>query len=105
MPSGLILLKLGSINEPLISFASNVLKLNANFYSIAGIILYGLSFVLYTYLISKFDLGFIIPVTTALVYFLIFIASFLIFKETFTIMKIVAISMIIFGVILLNINK
>jgi len=102
---GLILLKLGSVTGPLISFVGHVIKFNFNPYSIAGIFLYGLSFVLYTYLISKFDLGYIIPITTALVYILIFIASFIIFKEAFTLIKIVAISLIIFGVILLNLNK
>jgi drug/metabolite transporter (DMT)-like permease len=103
--SGLVLLKLGSSNGAPISIIENSLKFNLNPSIIAGVLLYGLSFLLYIYLISKFDLGFIIPVTTALVYVLIFVASFLIFHEAFTIMKITAISLIIFGVILLNLNK
>lgn len=103
--SGLILLKLGTTDGLPIAFVENAVKFNLNFYSILGIILYGFSFLLYIYLISKFDLGFIIPITTALVYILIFAASFIIFKEAFTMMKIAAISLIIFGVILLNFNK
>ena len=103
--SGLIFLKLGTTNGMPISFVENALKFNFNFYSLAGIFLYGLSFLLYIYLISKFDLGFIIPITTALVYVLIFVASFIIFKEAFTIIKVAAISLIIFGVILLNLYK
>lgn len=103
--SGLILLKLGTTSGMPISFAKNAIKFNFNLYSIIGIFLYGLSFLLYIYLISKFDLGFIIPITTALVYILIFAASFLIFHEVFTVLKIIAISLIIFGVILLNFNK
>lgn len=102
---GLVFIKLGTDTGLPISFVENSLKFNFNLYSILGVFLYGISFFLYIYLISKFELGFIIPLTTALVYTLIFIASFLIFKEVFTIMKIVAISMIIFGVILLNISK
>lgn len=99
--AGLIFIKLGTP----ISIIENAVKLNFNLYSIAGICLYGISFILYTYLISKFDLGFIIPITTAVVYIIIFIASFFIFKEVFTVMKIAAISLIILGVILLNLNK
>lgn len=103
--SGLILLKFGTTSGMPISFVENAIKFNFNLYSIIGIFLYGLSFLLYIYLISKFDLGFIIPITTALVYILIFAASFLIFHEVFTVLKIIAISLIIFGVILLNFNK
>ena len=57
------------------------------------------------YLISKFDLGYIIPLTTALVYVLIFFASFVIFKEAFTALKIVGIVLIVIGVLLLNLKK
>lgn len=103
--SGLVLLKLGTTSSLPVSFTENSLKFNLNFYSLSGIALYGLSFFLYIYLISKFDLGFIIPITTAIVYILIFVASFLVFHETFTLIKIAAISLIILGVILLNFNK
>lgn len=99
---GLIFIKLGSTSGAPVAIIEHALKFNINFFTVAGVLLYGLSFILYTYLISKFDLGYIIPVTTALVYSLIFVASYLIFHETFTIIKIAAISLIIFGVILLN---
>ena len=102
---GLILIKLGSASGAPISIIEHSIKFNLNPSIIFGIILYGLSFVLYTYLVSKYDLGFIIPITTALVYSVVFVASYFIFHETFTIIKIAAISLIIFGVILLNLNK
>jgi len=103
--SGLILLKLGTNSGPPVSFVENSLKFNFNLYLISGIALYGLSFLLYIYLISKFDLGYIIPITAAFVYILIFTASFFIFHEAFTMIKISAITLIILGVILLNFNK
>jgi len=102
---GLVLIKLGTVSGLPIEIVAGSLKFNINPSIVAGIVLYGLSFVLYIYLISKFELGFIIPLTTALVYSLIFIASFFIFHEVFTIMKIAAISMIILGVIILNLSK
>ena len=102
---GLVLIKLGTSSGLPVAIVEHSLKFNLNLSVISGMLLYCLSFVLYVYLISKFDLGFIIPVTTALVYSLIFLASFFIFHESFTVIKIVAISLIIFGVILLNFNK
>ena len=102
---GLILLKLGTNSGLPISIVENAIKFNINIYTVFGMILYGVSFFLYIYLLSKFELGFIIPLTTALVYILIFVASYFIFHETFTVIKIMAISLIIFGVILLSAQK
>lgn len=72
--------------------------------TLIGIGLYGTSFLIYLFLISKFDLGYIIPLTTALVYIIIFTASFFFFNEIFTPLKIIAILLIIGGVILLNLG-
>lgn len=102
---GLVALKLGTTNGLPISIVENKLHLNINFYAISGIFLYGMSFLLYIFLISKYDLGYIIPLVTALVYIIIFVASFLIFKESFTLLKIIAIVLIVAGLVLLNLQK
>lgn len=101
----LIFLKLGTQSGPPVTFSDNKLHFNLGFYVVSGIILYGISFIIYTYLISKYDLGYIIPIATALVYVLIFVASFIIFKEAFTMLKIIGIACILIGLILLNLSK
>lgn len=101
----LIFLKLGSSAGAPISIADGKLQFNLGFYVVSGIILYGLSFFIYTFLISKYDLGYIIPLATAVVYILIFVASFIIFKESFTMIKIMGISFILVGLVLLNLSK
>jgi small multidrug resistance pump len=100
----LVLMKLGSGNGAPVSFVDSKVIFNLNPTILLGFILYGISFILYTYLISRFDLGYIIPLGTGLVYLLIFIASFLIFKESFTVIKVVAILFILAGVAMLNIK-
>ena len=102
--SALVVLKLGSKDGAFAEFINGKLALHLTPYTVSGVILYGISFLLYMYLISKFDLGYIIPLTTALVYILIFIASFVIFKEAFTAIKIAGIILIVIGVALLNIK-
>lgn len=102
---GLIVLKLGTKNGLPIGFANSKLQLNINIATVSGIILYGLSFVLYMWLISKNDLGYIIPLTTALVYIVIFVASYFIFHEVFTALKILGITLIVIGLIFLNIRR
>lgn len=102
---GLILIKIASNIGPLVEIVNNRVIFHFSFLGIIGVVLYGISFILYTFLIAKNDLGYIIPLTTALVYILIFFASFVIFKEVFTALKIVAIFLIIMGVILLNVKQ
>lgn len=100
----LILLKLGSKTGAPVSISDGRLAFNLNLLVMGGGILYATSFLLYMFLISKNDLGYIVPLTTALVYILIFSASYFIFNEVFTVLKVIAIAMIIGGVILLNLK-
>lgn len=101
----LIALKWGGKSGAPIDAVDNKLAFNFNSYIVAGIVLYGFSFILYTYLISKYDLGYIVPLTTALVYVLIFTASYIIFDEVFTAFKIAGIVLIVSGLALLNVNR
>jgi small multidrug resistance pump len=101
----LIALKLGTKAGIPIHYVNNKLQFNFNFYTVAGVSLYGLSFLTYIYLVSKYDLGYIIPLTTALVYVVIFTASFFIFDEVFTATKIAGIALIVIGLALLNLKK
>lgn len=103
--AGLVFLKIGSKDGAPVSIVDGKFHFNLGVMIVLGILLYAFSFVIYTYLVSKNDLGYIIPVSTALVYIFIFLASFLIFKEVFTAVKIVGILLILTGVILLNVNK
>jgi multidrug transporter EmrE-like cation transporter len=103
--SALILLKLGAKTGAPLAAVEGRIHLNLNPLVVGGITLYGTSFLIYTYLVAKYDLGYIIPLTTALVYVMIFTASFFIFKENFTALKITGIVLILSGVVFLNLNK
>lgn len=98
----LVVLKLGSKDGAFAQIINGKIDINITPLTVTGIVLYGTSFLMYMYLISKFDLGYIIPITTALVYILIFFASFVIFKEAFTAVKITGIMLIVLGLALLN---
>ena len=102
---GLVVLKLGSKAGAPVSFAGSRLVFHLSLQTIIGLFLYGVSFLLYAYLISKNDLGYIIPITSAFVYVLVFFASWLVFKESFTIMKTISIALIIGGIVMLGMSK
>src|SRR5687767_4919130 len=103
--AALVLMKWGAKTGPPIEAVNSKLQLNLNAWIITGIALYGVSFLLYTYLIAKFDLGYIVPLTTAMVYIIIFTASYFIFDEVFTALKIAGIVLIVSGLMLLNLGK
>jgi drug/metabolite transporter (DMT)-like permease len=89
----------------LVGHVDNKLQFNLNFYTLMGVFLYGLSFLIYTFLIARYNLGYIIPLTTAFVYIVVFAASYFIFNEIFTPLKIMGILFITLGLILLNLKK
>jgi len=101
----LVVLKLGTQSGLPISYIDHRVHVNLNTFTVLGIILYGFSFITYVYLISKNDLGYIIPLAAAFVYLLIFIASAVVFKEEFTSTKIIGITLILGGLMFLNIKK
>jgi len=101
----LVALKYGSKAGAPLSFVNHKLLFNINLYTILGIGFYGISFLVYMYLISKYDLGYIIPLTAAFIYVLIFVASYFVFHEVFTTTKIVGIGLIIVGLVFLNFKK
>jgi drug/metabolite transporter (DMT)-like permease len=100
---GLVLIKIGSMHGAIVELIGGRIVFNISLLNALGVFLYAISFVLYTFLIAKHNLGYIIPLTTGLVYIIIFIASFFIFKEPFSVLKLIAIVMILCGVALLNI--
>lgn len=102
--AGLIFMKLGSEHGPPLSLAEGRLHSNLNAAVITGLLLYAVSFVVYVYLISKFDLGYIIPLLAGFVYLLVFSASYFVFKEAFTITKTLGICFILFGLMLINVK-
>ena len=103
--SGVVLFKLGTQKDFLVSITTGVFTLKISLISIIGLVCYLCSFSMYMFLISKFDLTYIVPVTTGIVQVATFILATMIFKESITVSKVVATGLILMGVILLNIKK
>ena len=103
--AGVVLFKLGTQKDFLVSIATGVFTLKISLMSIIGLVCYLYSFLMYMFLISKFDLTYIVPVTTGIVQVATFVLAIMIFKEIVTVSKVVATGLILIGVILLNIKK
>lgn len=103
--SGSTLLKLGSAETVKSLFVVPVVNMNVSIISFIGFIAYGLSFIFYTILLSKFELSFISPLTVGIVYVLLMLTAFIFFKEQITFVKLLGSSLILIGVLMIAIQK
>lgn len=99
--TGSTLLKYGGLEHVKSLFTVPFVNINVSWVTLIGFISYGISFLLYTILLNKFDLSFISPLTVALVYILLMVTAFIIFKEPITTTKIIGCSLILIGILLM----
>lgn len=101
---GLIFMKLGG-NPGAFSFNEGTIGFTMNWISAIGFVSYLISFLLFTRIVVTFDLSYIYPIVTGIVQIITLIASKVIFKENFSIQGIIGASIIIIGIIIMNLPK
>lgn len=101
---GLILMKKGG-NAGSINLNNGNVGLSVNVISFVGIFFYIISFLLYTKVVTTFDLNYIIPIITGVSQLLILLASWGILKETISKQGIVGAIIIIVGILVMNIKR
>lgn len=99
--SGLILFKLGSINNNL---TLNVFGLSINYSvkMILGLLCYGFSFILWMLIVSKMNLTIAMPLSVAIVNTLVIVESCIILKEKITTIQGIGIFIVLFGVCIMT---
>ena len=100
--SGLFMMKLGG--EMQFAILDGQLRAQVGLQNLLGILLYCVSFVLYLTILPKFDLSYIFPLCTGIVYILIIGFSRFILKETITTLQMGGIVLVLIGVIIMNIK-
>ncbi len=101
--SGLILMKLG-VNTGEFIFNQGTLSFSINVISLLGLVCYILSFLVFTSIVVKFDLSYIVPLTSGVVQVLTLVSGFIIFKENISIKGIIGAILIIMGIVIMNIK-
>lgn len=101
---GLILFKLGS-NSTSLQFQTGIFNLNISLNMILGILCYACSFVLWLVIVGMLDLSFAMPLSVGLVNLLVLIGSSLVLNETITVTQWIGVSIIIFGLFIVNVGK
>lgn len=97
--AGLTFIKMGG-QSPVLGF--HVWHFVISIKTFIGIFFYGLSFLLYTFVISKMQLSIIIPLLTAINCIAIVIIGITIFKEVINLGQIIGISFVLIGVFVMG---
>lgn len=102
---GLLLYKYGTSKEFGILFQNGSLSIKINIISIAGLILYMASFIIYILLLPKYDLTTILPIVTTATSILIFTGSIFILGEPSNTIKWIGFIIMIIGIVLVNFKR
>ena len=89
------------LNINLFSYSS-LLEIASSLYVWAGLILYSLSFMIYIYILSKFEVSYIYPVIMSAGIILLLIFSVLFINESLTLQKIIGIIVISAGIFIVT---
>jgi len=95
------ILALGSLNVSVSSFLSLIPRIFQSIWLMGGVFLYGISFLLWLFVISKIKLNTAYPIAASLNFSLVVLFSWLFFKEHLLPIQILGLAVIIFGIFLL----
>ena len=95
---------LGDLNFSFSGIFSAILNALQNAWILIGIFLYGVSFLLWLFIISKIQLNIAYPIVFSLQLILVAVASWFLFKEYLSLWQILGIALIMAGIFLLTVK-
>jgi multidrug transporter EmrE-like cation transporter len=98
------LLGLGEINFSFASLFHLFLRVFQSGWLVGGVILFGISFLLYLFVLSKIQLNIAYPIMVSVVIVLVAFFAWLLFKEILSWPQILGVVVIVFGIFLLAIK-
>ena len=96
---------LGKLDFSLANLLSLIPKILQNGWLLSGMILFGISFLIYLFALSKYQLNIAYPIFVSCGIILIALASWFFFRETLSWLQISGIALIIFGIFLLAVKS
>ena len=103
--SGATLMKYGGLEHVKKIFTIPLINMEISFITIMGFACYGISFILYFIILSKYNISFVSIFSVGVIYILLMIVAFLVFKEPITTTKIVGSAIMLIGIAILLLNK
>jgi multidrug transporter EmrE-like cation transporter len=103
--AGMVFIKLGGQPGHAVFYTVPGLGFKLSAISLLGFFFYGVSFLLYSTLLQRFELSYLNPATVGITAILMFICAAVIFGETITAAKLGSLILILAGVLILNLMK
>ena len=100
--SGLILYKYGANKAFVLTLSNKIFSMKISIISIIGLLCYLISFLLYMFILPKFNISYIYPISTGISYIGIFILSILVLGEKVSVNGIIGSVIILIGIIIIN---
>ena len=100
---GMTLIKSGHEMDSL--FSIPFINASLSVRTIIGIVFYGLSFLVFTFYVSKLNIGIVVPTISGLNSVAVAIIGYMVFKENITPGQIVGIALIILGTVFVGVFK
>ena len=101
--AGLTFMKLGA-DSPIRIGLSPEISFAVGYKSLIGYIFYICSFFMFTWIVQKFELSYVMPVATGIVQVLSVIIAVLIFKENLRPATMIGIGLVIAGIVAMNLK-
>ena len=101
---GLVLMKMGN-NAGTLAIQDSTVNFSVNTISLIGLILYIVSFLMFTKIVTTYDLSYIYPMLAGIVQVLSLIAAIFILKESISWIGIVGVALVIIGIVVMNISR
>ncbi len=98
--SGLTFVKLGGAQT--FSISDGRINWIIGIKTIIGLLVYVVSFLLYVFILPRFQLSYISPITTGSIYILVMVVSYVVFKERLSALQIAGALMILAGVLFMS---
>ena len=102
---GLTCFKLGNQQAMSMSITRTAFSVQVSWLSILGICMYIGSFLIYLGLVSRIQLGYLTPISSAIVYILTMCVSLMVFKEHYSMTQLLGMALILAGVVLMNMKR
>lgn len=98
------LIKMSSLSKTVYLFIIPYINFKVSWILLLGYFCYGLSFLIFSFIITKYRLGLMVPILSGILNIVILIFAVVLFHEKFSWNMMVGVILVAFGIIIMNVK-
>lgn len=103
--TGLTLIKIGTAKDTTLLLNTTGFTLKLNWILVLGLCIYVASFLMSIMVMKRMNLTIFYPLSAGLIYIIVSLAGFLVLKESFTIIQMIGMGIILLGIVVMNLGR